>query len=392
EGNYVFRLTVTDDQNETGTDDVALVVQSAGGSEPIVNAGTDQTITLPTNSATFNGTGSDPDGGTIITYEWTQQPGGPNTATLSGNATADLTASNLVEGNYVFRLTVTDDENDTAFDEVGVTVLPEPTGGFALRINAGGPQTTYGGNVFEVDQYFDVGTSLDRSQTGLPQPYRTLRYSSSGVMGYDIPVPNGEYTVILHFAETWFGATGGGAGGVGSRVFDVSMEGQLVEDNLDVFSVAGGAQTMLVRSHTVTVTGGILDVEFSSLASVGGVRHPIINAIEVLGSGSGSSSKNGTTTALDLGSSSKTIHTLRHYPNPSSLNTEIAISDPSVIIKDIYIRDISGRLVVQYDAAEMKIGQGIYGFNVAGLEDGIYLVSLMNGSTVVMNYKLIVRK
>ncbi|MEB8330800.1 hypothetical protein OO009_15715, partial [Flavobacteriaceae bacterium KMM 6897] len=143
EGNYVFRLTVTDDQNETGTDDVALVVQSAGGSAPIVNAGTDQTITLPTNSTIFNGTGSDPDGGTIITYQWTQQPGGPNTATLSGSATADLTASNLVEGNYVFRLTVTDDENDTAFDEIGVTVLPEPTGGFALRINAGGPQTTY---------------------------------------------------------------------------------------------------------------------------------------------------------------------------------------------------------------------------------------------------------
>ncbi|MEB8345063.1 T9SS type A sorting domain-containing protein, partial [Flavobacteriaceae bacterium KMM 6898] len=113
---------------------------------------------------------------------------------------------------------------------------------------------------------------------------------------------------------------------------------------------------------------------------------------EVLGSGSGPSSKNGTLTALDLGSSSKTIHTLKHYPNPSSLNTEIAISDPSVIIKDIFIRDISGRLVVQYDAQEMKIGQGIYGFNVDGLEDGIYLVTLMNGSTVVMNYKLIVRK
>ncbi|MEB8347251.1 PQQ-dependent sugar dehydrogenase, partial [Flavobacteriaceae bacterium KMM 6898] len=116
---------------------------SPGNQDPLANAGTDQSIVLPANSITVNGTGSDPDGG-AVTFLWTQTSG-PNTATLSGTATADLTASNLVEGDYVFRLTVTDDENDTAFDEVGVTVLPEPTGGFALRINAGGPQTTYGG-------------------------------------------------------------------------------------------------------------------------------------------------------------------------------------------------------------------------------------------------------
>ncbi|MEB8330819.1 hypothetical protein OO009_15810, partial [Flavobacteriaceae bacterium KMM 6897] len=74
------------------------------------------TITLPTNSATFNGTGTDPDGGAISSYQWTQQPGGPNTATMSGEDTADLTVSGLVEGNYVFRLTVTDDQNETGTD------------------------------------------------------------------------------------------------------------------------------------------------------------------------------------------------------------------------------------------------------------------------------------
>ena len=85
-------------------------------------------------------------------------------------------------------------------------------------------------------------------------------------MGYDIPVADGEYTVRLHFAELWFGATGGGSGGVGSRVFDVSIEGQLVEDNLDVYA-AVGADAMLVRNHTVNVTGGNLNIDFSSISS-----------------------------------------------------------------------------------------------------------------------------
>ena len=101
-------------------------------------------------------------------------------------------------------------------------------------------------------------------------------------MGYDIPVADGEYTVRLHFAELWFGATGGGSGGVGDRVFDVSIEGQLVEDNLDVYAEVG-ADAMLVRTHTVNVSRGVLNIDFSALAGVGGNRHPIINAIEIIG-------------------------------------------------------------------------------------------------------------
>ncbi|WP_223883507.1 PKD domain-containing protein, partial [Arenibacter lacus] len=73
-------------------------------------------------SATFNGTGTDPDGGVITAYQWTQESG-PNTAVLSGENTADLTVSGLVAGSYVFRLTVTDDENETGTDEVVLTVL-----------------------------------------------------------------------------------------------------------------------------------------------------------------------------------------------------------------------------------------------------------------------------
>ncbi|WP_133644025.1 PKD domain-containing protein [Zeaxanthinibacter enoshimensis] len=98
-------------------------IQVTSSVPPTVNAGLDQQITLPTNSVTLNGTASDPDGGAILSYQW-NQISGPSTATLSGETTADLIASDLVEGAYVFSLTATDDENDTASDEVTVTVNP----------------------------------------------------------------------------------------------------------------------------------------------------------------------------------------------------------------------------------------------------------------------------
>ncbi|MBC6999607.1 PKD domain-containing protein [Cytophaga sp. FL35] len=92
--------------------------------DPIADAGQDQTVVLPSNSITLNGSGTDPNGGSITGYQWTQVSG-PTTATLVGETTADLTASDLVLGSYVFRLTVIDDENETGFDEVTVMVSSE---------------------------------------------------------------------------------------------------------------------------------------------------------------------------------------------------------------------------------------------------------------------------
>lgn len=175
--------------------------------------------------------------------------------------------------NWAYRIRESDDINgdDGDLDKVSTTI----------RINAGGRKVFHNGDTFSADTYFNTGNTLDRPQTGLKGSFKTFRYSPSQVMGYDIPLDNGEYTVKLHFAELWFGATGGGSGGAGSRVFDVRLEGDLVEDDLDVFAQVG-AEAVLTRTYTVNVTDGELEIDFSSLASDGGTRHPIVNAIEIL--------------------------------------------------------------------------------------------------------------
>ncbi|MBO9703541.1 MAG: T9SS type A sorting domain-containing protein [Sporocytophaga sp.] len=124
-GTYVFRLTVTDNRTGTGSDDVIVVVNPAVNVAPVANAGVDKSITLPTNSLSITGTGTDSDG-TIASYAWTKVSGG--TATLTNANTATVSLSGLVAGTYVFRLTVTDNNTATGSDDVTVIVNPAPTG------------------------------------------------------------------------------------------------------------------------------------------------------------------------------------------------------------------------------------------------------------------------
>jgi hypothetical protein len=96
-------------------------------------------LRFPTSSITLNGSGTDPDG-TIASYQWSQVTG-PSQATLTNATSASLTASALIQGTYVFRLTVTDNGNATASDEVNVVVKPAPTQNVAPTANAGADQT-----------------------------------------------------------------------------------------------------------------------------------------------------------------------------------------------------------------------------------------------------------
>lgn len=124
QGTYVYRLTVTDDDNLTDTDEVTVVVNNApANAAPVANAGPNRVVTLPTATASLNGSGSSDPDGNITTYLW-EQVNGPSNSTLSATNTANITVSNLQEGVYTYRLTVTDNNNQRNSDLVTVTVNP----------------------------------------------------------------------------------------------------------------------------------------------------------------------------------------------------------------------------------------------------------------------------
>ncbi|MEX0275820.1 MAG: BspA family leucine-rich repeat surface protein, partial [Flavobacteriaceae bacterium] len=307
-----------------------------------------------------------------ILIGWSQNPSLQNGVTFHGGH------SQFCLGEEA-RQKLMDDYNWTITDG-GKASDCDTTTDFALRINTGGTATTYDGNEYVTDTYFDTGNTLDRPQTGLPEPYQTFRFSRSQVMGYDIPLENGEYTVKLHFAELWFGATGGGSGGVGSRVFDVNLEGQLAEDNLDIFAEVG-ADAMLVKTHTVTVTDGVLNIDFDARDEVGGERHPVINAIEILGSdgnsGKGYVVKGAQDNQMDL------------YPNQAGTYVQAEFDTP-VRAQRIMVFDIAGRLVRIYVPKNVEMGAG-YRLDVSRYGAGTYILNIVDDTGASHQEQMVVK-
>lgn len=129
-GTYVFRLTVTNNIAVTATSDITITVNPAAAVQ--ANAGTNQTITLPTSTATLSGSAST---GSITSYLWTQLLG-PNSATIANPTSISTGISSLIAGTYTFQLSVNGGAS-TATVQVQVnTASAFPPCGSHLRLNA----------------------------------------------------------------------------------------------------------------------------------------------------------------------------------------------------------------------------------------------------------------
>ncbi len=128
QGTYDFQVTVTDTLGRVLSDTVRVVVSSSGtpieppNTPPVVDAGADQTITLPTRSTSLVGRATDAEQGVLV-YLWRQVFGSHNVDIVSPSS-ATTVVSNLTAGTYTFSLSVTDIAGATTTDTVNITVLP----------------------------------------------------------------------------------------------------------------------------------------------------------------------------------------------------------------------------------------------------------------------------
>lgn len=117
-GVYVFRVTVTDNDGLTDTDDIRVTVTNL---PPVALAGPDVRVLPTSSSVTLNGSMSRDEDGSIVSYRW-KVISGPAKYSLPVKTTAAVTFSKFVKGTYVLRLTVKDNGGLSAFDDVKVIV------------------------------------------------------------------------------------------------------------------------------------------------------------------------------------------------------------------------------------------------------------------------------
>ena len=68
------------------------------------------------------------------------------------------------------------------------------------------------------------------------------------MLSYRLPVPDGTYTIRLHFADPYAPA--------GARLMDVVLNGTVVRSNFDITTAAGGTLKATTLSFPVTASAG----------------------------------------------------------------------------------------------------------------------------------------
>ena len=175
------------------------------------------------------------------------------------------------------------------------TITPTPTLFCAIRHIVGNPSGTIpytdcNSQVWSADQayttgswgYTVAGTALNQGNvtTGpacsadLTALYQPERYNAGGPVTYRYDVQDGNYQIILKFAETYSGAQY-----VGGRTFDITINGTTVATKFDIYKEAGAGYKGVDKAYYVTIAGSPLTISF---VSNGGANNPKIDAIEVL--------------------------------------------------------------------------------------------------------------
>ena len=239
-GNYIYQLRVTDNAGDTATDAIQVTVNAANIA-PTADAGPNQFITLPTNSTTLVGSGTDPDG-SIAAYLWTKISGPTGGAIQTPtNSTTAITA--LVAGNYIYQLRVTDNSGDTATSAVQVTVS---AANIPPTADAGADQTI----TLPVNNTGLNGSGSDADGTIVAYLWTKVSGPSADIISAESPTPQvenmgeGDYIFQLRVTDN-----------VGDTATDAVQITVLRAVNIKPTANAGADQAISLPQTTTTLDG-----------------------------------------------------------------------------------------------------------------------------------------
>jgi len=141
---------------------------------------------------------------------------------------------------------------------------------YEARINAGGrPYLDQGGAMWTEDNGYSIGSfgitggssnTITNAIAGTTDGllYQSEHLGTNFTALFDCPA--GTYETSLYNAETTWRAPG-------QRLFNVSIQGQQVLSNYDIFVAAGGSNTAVIATFTNTVLTGQLEINFNGVAT-----------------------------------------------------------------------------------------------------------------------------
>ncbi len=325
-----------------------------------------------------------------LTYTAAGLPSGlfidPSNGQIGG--TIDVTAA----AGSPYTVTVTIDDSDASTtDEAQLSFQWTVVEAFAYRINAGGSAIETTGDigprwennatsgaqnegVYEVNTGVVTGfTTIDFNQKDRSIPAYINEFSFSGVFGserydlaaqpemmYTLPVENGEYVVNLYFANGFTGTNE-----VGDRIFDIFIEGNLVEDNLDLIS-RFGHQVAGMLSYSVNVADGSMNISFGHV-----IENPVLNGIEVFKIDSSDPVLSLTSIPNQTNDSFDTVSFGANAEggNPNESISYYISGQPAGVIIDATTGVISGSITAQASTGGSN-GDGIHNVTVTVLKPG----------------------
>lgn len=139
------------------------------------------------------------------------------------------------------------------------------------------PFTDHKGQLWHPDDHYLDGRHLAHNSPSISPDPDLLLSERYGHFTYAIPVDTRDrYTVVLHFAELYFGTAN--ISGPGQRVFRVLCNGTTLLDDFDIFKEAGSFHTVTKTFHHLKPTAqGKLNLTFEPV-----VNYATLSAIEVL--------------------------------------------------------------------------------------------------------------
>jgi hypothetical protein len=194
------------------------------------------------------------------------------------------------EGVSYYRVTAVDKSGNESVVSTTVNATRPPATTGAIRINTGGPTQTVNGTTWTgcaslaaCNGWVTGGNAYSENDTvtGIPTGMNNTLFQSewtgggstavgAKILGFTVPVSNGNYQVRLHFAELNKTAAK-------TRLFDVKLENNTVLSNFDIWTEAGGIDKAIVREFPVAITDGAVNIDF-----IKRVQYSKISAIEII--------------------------------------------------------------------------------------------------------------